>query len=119
MDQPKRRRDFARGVARSFLRPAEPFAIRNARKIDARGVRNHTWIVSTANRSSPQVLPMMISKLRAAILTLRMLQLQIMLPRPPMLRSRMLQLQTLQLQTLFPRALCQHLLRLRTLTDPS
>ena len=46
MDQPKRRRDFARGVARSFLRPAEPFAIRNARKIDARGVRNHTWIVS-------------------------------------------------------------------------
>lgn len=46
MDQSKRRRDFARGIARSFLRPAEPFAIRNARKIDARGVQNHTWIVS-------------------------------------------------------------------------
>ncbi len=46
MAQSKRRHDFARGVARSFLRPAGPFAIRNARKIDARGVRDHTWIVS-------------------------------------------------------------------------
>ena len=46
MAQSKRRRDFARGVARSFLRPAEPFAIHNARKIDAYGVQDHTWIVS-------------------------------------------------------------------------
>lgn len=46
MEQPRQRQDFARRIARSFLRDGEPFAIRNARKVDARGVRDHAWIVS-------------------------------------------------------------------------
>lgn len=46
MEQPRQRQDFARRIARSFLRDGEPFAIRNARKVDARGVRDHAWVVS-------------------------------------------------------------------------
>lgn len=46
MEQPGQRQDFARRIARSFLRDGEPFAIRNARKVDARGVRDHAWVVS-------------------------------------------------------------------------
>ena len=46
MEQPRQRQDFARRITRSFLRDGEPFAIRNARKVDARGVRDHAWVVS-------------------------------------------------------------------------
>lgn len=41
MEQPGQRQDFARRIARSFLRDGEPFAVRDARKVDARGVRDH------------------------------------------------------------------------------
>ena len=46
MEQPRQRQDFARRIARSFLRDGEPFAIRNARNVDALGVRDHAWVVS-------------------------------------------------------------------------
>lgn len=38
--------EHARRVAKALARPPRPFAIRNARRIDARGVEEHAWIVA-------------------------------------------------------------------------
>ena len=74
MEQPRQRQDFARRITRSFLRDGEPFAIRNARKVDARGVRDHAWVVSDGE-SLVAVAPLtMIVKPLAVISTFRTLR---------------------------------------------
>ena len=44
MEQSRER--FANEVDVALAQPASPFAIRNARKVDARGVVEHYWLVS-------------------------------------------------------------------------
>ena len=44
MEQSRER--FANDVDVALAQPARPFAIRNARKVDARGVAEHYWLVS-------------------------------------------------------------------------
>lgn len=44
MEQSRER--FANEVDVALAQPASPFAIRNARKVDARGVAEHYWLVS-------------------------------------------------------------------------